>query len=141
VVATPAGRAAQWSATTSEQNQSVAALLEAGVEIVANVTLEAFDGRFAELACVFTGRRSTLACDSLVPLTRREPWDGLYHGLLADPDVLATHGIVAVRRIGDCEAPSLIAAAVYSGHAAAMALGEPEDGDAVLARRELPALD
>ncbi len=72
-------------------------------------------------------------------VTSREPNDGLYHELVSDSKALSEAGIRIVIRIGDCLAPSTIAAAVYSGHRFARELDEPES-DGVPFARELPAL-
>ena len=78
--------------------------------------LTAFDGSRAVLACVYTGREQSTACDHVVLVTSREPEDALYRALAADPERLADAGILSLERIGDCEAPDLIAAAVHAGH-------------------------
>ena len=49
-----------------------------------------------------------------VQITSREPDESLWRTLLEKPDSLLT-----LRRIGDCRAPGLIAAAVHDGHLAA----------------------
>ena len=49
-------------------------------------------------------------------VTQREPCDALYHELRADPERLASEGIEAVYRIGDCVAPRLIAENIFDGH-------------------------
>jgi dimethylamine/trimethylamine dehydrogenase len=60
-------------------------------------------------------------------VTARAPVDDLYHELLAR----AGSGPLpfTLRRIGDCEAPSIIAAAVHAGHLYARTLDAPEDSD------------
>ena len=113
VLLTPAGRVGQWSAFTSEQNAACAALIDANVEIVTNRILEGVAERSARAACVFRGREMTISADWILPLTRREPNDGLYFELLARGE---SGQLKSVRRIGDCEAPGIMASAVYSGH-------------------------
>ncbi len=73
-------------------------------------------GAAAELACVYTGRRDTLAYDAVVLVTARLPEDGLIR------------------------APSTIAMAVYAGHSYAEELDAAPIGDAVPFRRELTDL-
>ncbi len=121
---TPEGRVGQWSQYTEELHFANARLLEAGVEIVTNHFLEVFDGAEARLACVFTGRGAVRPAASVVPVTARTPDEGLYRALATDPVALRAAGIESLRRIGDCDAPATIAAAVYAGHKAARALGE-----------------
>ena len=43
-------------------------------------------------------------------------------------------------RIGDCEAPAIIAAATYAGHRYARELDMPDIGDALPFRREITEL-
>ena len=77
------------------------------------------------VACVFTGRETTISADWVLPLTQREPNDGLYRDILARS---GASGLKSVRRIGDCEAPGIIASAVYSGYRVAREMngtGEP----------------
>ena len=101
---------------TLDQSRIQARLMELGVEIVTARTLLAFDGSRAVLACAYSGRERSAACDHVVLVTSREPDDALYLDLAADPERLAGAGIVSLKRIGDCEAPDLIASAVHAGH-------------------------
>ncbi len=119
---TPAGRVGEWGQRTAEATASTAALLHAGVEIVANRTLEAVAAGAVTVACVFTGARQELAADWLLPLTRRAPTDGLYRELDALREAGGAPGIRSLQRLGDCAAPGTIAAAVYAGYAAAVGL-------------------
>ena len=52
----------------------------------------------------------------MVLVTQREPRDALYFQLADDVQGLLAAGIKSVHRIGDCNAPNLIASAVYAGH-------------------------
>ena len=47
----------------------------------------------------------------------------------ADVEILHRHGIKSVMRIGDCRAPGIIAAAVYSGHRAAREMNASDPGN------------
>ena len=125
VLVTPAGRVGQWSAFTWEQDSACVALIEDKVEIVTNRILEGVEEGCVRAACVFTGREITISADWVVPLTRREPNDGIYRDILARSEASA---LKSLRRIGDCEAPGIIASAVYSGHRVAREMngkGEP----------------
>ncbi|SME97793.1 dimethylamine/trimethylamine dehydrogenase [Tistlia consotensis] len=119
---TTAGRAGDWSGHTGEAQATNAGLLRAGVRIVTNRRLEAVAPGAVTTACVFAGERQDLAADWLLPLTRREPVDGLYRELAALQEAGETPGLKGLQRIGDCEAPNIIAAAVYSGYKAAVEL-------------------
>jgi dimethylamine/trimethylamine dehydrogenase len=73
-------------------------------------------------------------------VTMRLPNDGLFHELASDPDRTQAAGIRLVTRIGDCLAPSTIAAAVYAGHRSAREMDVPAF-DGVPFKREMIALD
>jgi len=135
-LATNEGRAGHWSRYTGEQEFTIAALIEAGVDILTNQGLEGFDGSEVRLACVFSGRTMTRPAGSLLTVTSRAPSDGLYFELAGDPDRLAENGVHSVSRIGDCAAPGTIAAAVYAGHRAARRLGDTRDEAADLPREQ-----
>jgi dimethylamine/trimethylamine dehydrogenase len=113
---TPAERASAWTVNTLEQHAIQAHLLGLGVEILANRNLAEFDGAHAVLECVFTGRRTRLSAASIVTVTSRVENDDLAVALAAASGAVAAAGIVSVTALGDCWAPSTIAAAVYAGH-------------------------
>jgi len=139
VLVTPAPVVSAWTEATAEQEHIQARLIELGVGIVPLHTLSAIGEGGVVLACVYSGQVREQACQSVVLVTSREPVDGLYHDLMADPDRLASSGIARIARIGDCYGPGTIAAAVYGGHRFARELGDtPADG--VLFRRDLAAL-
>lgn len=140
VIVTPEGRIGQWGNYTDEQHATVAALITGGVEVHTNRILRKVDGTQAHLACVFGGEEVKIAADTVLPLTRRKPNDALYQDLISLSSNQA--GALNIRRIGDCEAPGLIAAAVYSGYRAAVWLGADEGQDIEYrARREIPGLE
>ena len=126
---TPAASVSAWSGYTTEQVPVHKRLIECGVRIVTGHSLSAVGNGEARFACVHTGRDLAIACTHVVPVTSREPEDGLWRDLRADPS-----GITTLMRIGDCRAPGIIATAVYDGHRAARELGQPA-GDLV-ERRE-----
>jgi dimethylamine/trimethylamine dehydrogenase len=72
-------------------------------------------------------------------VTMRLPNDSLYQELAADAGRLHDAGIRSLARIGDCLAPSTIAAAVYAGHRYAREADVPPV-DGVPFQRELIAL-
>mgnify|MGYP000085158583 CR=1 FL=1 len=133
---TPAGRPCDWGQWTTEVYQSTAALIDAGVAVMPNHMLVAAQKHEAVLSCMFSGDRSSLACDAIIPLTRRLPVLGLYDGLRAMGDGLQEARIKSLQRIGDAEAPHIIAAAVQSGYRAAMDLGQQVDLAKKYGRRE-----
>jgi len=135
---TPQGRPCAFGGYTQEQAPTVQSLIEAGVTIVTNQMVETVRRGEARLACLFTGRQTVISCDALLPLTRRIPVTGLYDDLKARP---GTGGIRSIIRIGDAEAPSIIASAVHSGYRAAMDLGQEVDLAQRYGKREHPGID
>ncbi len=123
---TPEDKVGAWSTYTGEQVRTQRRLLELGVEIVTAHGLSAFDGREAVLACAYTGRERRIAADSVVMVTARRPDDELYRAVSERMAAGVEGAPGSVRRIGDCEAPAIIAAAVYSGHRYARELDMPE---------------
>ena len=118
---TPEARISGWSYYTTEQHQLIQQLIEAGVEMVCNQGLSGWTDGKATLECVFSSKQSKLEADYLLPVTARLPDDSLWHDLQAHSDKFKT-----LQRIGDCQAPGIIASAIYSGHRAARELGEAE---------------
>ncbi len=106
---TPAGRVADWAGYTVEQAGLHARLIERGVRIVTGHTVAALLPGAARLDCVYTGRSLEVPCGGLVPVTSREPQDGLWRSL-------ADAGLATLLRVGDASAPGLIAHAVHDGH-------------------------
>jgi dimethylamine/trimethylamine dehydrogenase len=115
---TPEDKVAAWGSYTAEQIRTQRRLLELGVGIVTAHGLTAFDGGEAVLACAYTGREQRITADAVVMVTARRPNDDLYHALRGR--------VESLRRIGDCDAPAIIAAAVYAGHRYARELDAPE---------------
>jgi dimethylamine/trimethylamine dehydrogenase len=125
---TPSGKVAAWSRFTAEQALGQRRLIELGVKILTGQIVAGLDGKGARLACAYTGRETTIPCGGFVPVTSREPNDGLWAELLADPAANEAAGLSTILRIGDCKAPGLIATAVYDGHRAAREFGKsPEE--------------
>ena len=127
---TPAGRASEWGRMTEEQHASNIALHSAGVNIITNrILVDA--GNDAVHTCIDTGETQRFACDAIIPLTRRAPNGALFNAVDQNP-------FKSVRCIGDVDAASTIAAAVYSGHRAAMEMLTGTDSTVTHARREHP---
>ncbi len=101
---------------TLDQSRIQSRLIELGVEIVTAHTLQSWDSNEARFDGVYGGPTRKVACDSVVVVTSRQPDESLYLELAADPERLNAAGIETLQRIGDCEAPHHIAAAVHAGH-------------------------
>ena len=129
-VATSDGVAA-WSAYTAEQGLAWKRLASLGVQIVLHHGIARLAGETLELACLRSGLLSKHSVAAVVPVTSREPDDALWQELTA-----REHGLETLVRAGDCEAPGIIAQAVYSGHRVAREM----DGAAEAAKRERPVI-
>ena len=125
---TPAPIVASWTVNTLEQGRIQARLINMGVKILAPSALKARDSETLTCSCVYTGRETTIACASLVPVTSRIPVDDLWSELSARRAEWPDCGVTLIQRIGDCLAPGVIAAATYAGHQFARALEQPAVG-------------
>jgi dimethylamine/trimethylamine dehydrogenase len=119
-----------------EQHRIQTRVLELGIEVITKHNLARVAAAEVELACLYTDRRRTITAASVVMVTSRQPNNGLYLDLVGDPQSLSGAGIISVQAIGDCDAPSTIAAAVYDGHRAARELDAPPADPDLPFRRE-----
>ena len=126
---TPQSMVSYWSSYTDEQERVHKRLAERGVQIVLNHELAGFDGKTATLNCVYTEQEQIIEADNLVLVTCRAPRDSLYHELMDAIENQVEGAPKSVRRIGDAEAPAIIAAAVYAGHKYARELDCETDRD------------
>lgn len=123
---TPLGVVEQWSRNTEEQERTQRRLLNLGVNIFTGKAVTGFNGDSAEVTCVYTKKTFQQPASSVVSVTARIPNDTLYRQLTVDTGTLTDRGIKSVKRIGDCRAPGIIAAAVYAGHRLAREMDAPE---------------
>jgi dimethylamine/trimethylamine dehydrogenase len=86
---------------------------------------------------MYTERVSEVAAASIVTVTSRTANTDLAAALDGRAEEARAAGIISVNSIGDCLAPSTIAAAVYAGHRHAREFDLPP-GDGPAFRRELP---
>jgi len=113
---TPENMVSAWADMTSEQAQIHCRMVEVGVDIITTHNLASFNGSEAVIECTYTGQQKTIAVDSVVIVTMRNPDDQLFRQLQQRMDADAEFNPLSLSRIGDCEAPSIIAGAVFSGH-------------------------
>lgn len=115
---------AMWSQNTLEFERINTRMHDIGARIVTRAQMVGRSADGLDLSESYSGRRSTIACDTLVPVTSRLPQDELVGELMAMREQWADFGIESVTAIGDCEAPGLIAHAVYAGHKFGREFGE-----------------
>jgi len=130
-IVTPESKVSAWTVNTMEQHKIHRRLVEAGVAVVTDSAVLSHAGDTATLACTYTGRERSIACDALVTVTLRMPADALLHDLHA-------LGFVHAQAIGDAHCPGTIAEAVHSGRLFAEELHAParDSGDTPF-RREV----
>ncbi len=133
---TPADRASAWTVNTVERHAIQKHVLNLGIELLLNRNVVEYDGSHVAVECTYTGRRTMLAADVIVTVTSRLPNEELAVALAQMPERVAAARIASVTSIGDCRAPSTLAAEVYAGHRHAREFDRPSDDRAPF-RREL----
>jgi len=131
---TPENLVSAWGAMTDEQFQTQQRLIQLNVEIITAHGLDEFDGASARLSCVYTERTRIVAADAVVLVTARTPTDSLYKEIAGKIESDTTESVVTptLEKIGDCDAPALIAAAIYAGHRYARELESDTEQDHVV---------
>jgi len=119
----------QWGNWTQDRWRSQTKLMEMGVDLVTAHNVASFDGELVMLDCGYTERERPVAASSLVLVTARTPNDALYYAIQEKVDAGVEGAPKTVTRIGDCNAPAIIALAVYAGHRYARELEEVIDRD------------
>ena len=134
---TPDSIISSWTENTLEQEKIQARLLSLDVELIVSHGFSKVAPGLATIANVYDKtRQQEIAFDTLIMVTSRISNDAIYQELSKQPDRFKT-----LLAIGDCLAPSTIAAAVYDGHLAARNLESEIDFYEPLFRREMPGLD
>ena len=123
---TPSGYVSEWSRYTDEHARTQERILILGISLLTGKVVSGFQDRSVEISCIYTGKITHLSASSMVTVTARKANDGLYRQLMEDPQRMKENGIKSVTRIGDCLAPGIIAAAIYSGHLAAREMDVPQ---------------
>jgi dimethylamine/trimethylamine dehydrogenase len=126
---TPETMVSAWGDQTSEQPQIHRRMIEVGVNIITAHSLVAFNGAQAEIECVYTKNRKGIDVDAVVSVTMRNPNDTLFRELQRIIETGTDFKPDSLCRIGDCEAPSIIAGAVFAGHRYARELDTEIDPD------------
>jgi len=126
---TPDDVISAWGGYTHDRWRARTKLMEMDVDMVVSHNLSAFDGKSVTLACTYTDREKTVEAHALVLVTARTPDDGLYQALTEKINAGVESAPQSLKRIGDCEAPAIIATAVYAGHRYARELDATIDPD------------
>lgn len=126
---TPDDRVSAWANNTGEGWRVPGHLMGLGITLLTAHSLSWFDGATATLACIHSDRQRELRARGLVLVGQRAPIDDLYTSLRYAPDGSHAQLPFTFARIGDCEAPAIIAAATYAGHRYAQELDRDVDID------------
>ena len=126
---TPSNQVSSWGGHTSEQALIHRRMLQLGVDLVLSHGLSSYDGHEAVLECTYSGKQRRIAAASLVTVTMRAPDDALFRELQQRVRTGADSVPKTLTRIGDCEAPAIIAGAVFAGHRYARELDTEVDPD------------
>jgi dimethylamine/trimethylamine dehydrogenase len=113
---TPADRVSAWTANTLEQHAIQKRILDMGIDVYTNRNAIEYNGDQLTLACTYTDRRLNIPAACVLTVTSRLPNEELAMALTERQQAVDAAGIVSITSIGDCLAPSTIAAAVYAGH-------------------------
>lgn len=131
ILVTAADKVSAWSENTGERARVQRRLLELGVEIIVGHDFAEMRNGQAVVNCSYSGRELCIDADRLVLVGHRKQNDALYGKLLDCMDQAVDGSPRSLTRIGDCDAPAIIAAAVYSGHRFARELDVHEAPDMV----------
>ncbi|MFK7939265.1 MAG: FAD-dependent oxidoreductase [Roseovarius sp.] len=128
-LATTSETISAWAGMTSERWRVRKHLAGLAVTFQTGHELLSFDGTTATLGDIFTGQETHLKVAAVVMVTQRAPRDDLYQALMASVEGEADTLPFTLKRIGDCEAPAIVAAATYAGHRYAREIDNPPDID------------
>jgi len=138
---TPSDSVASWAENTGERWRVRTRLVELGVEIITAHGLDQFGGDEVSLKCEYSGNHRRFAADAVVMVSQRKPKDALYHEIQGLWQNRNDGPQFSLRRIGDCNAPAIIAASVYAGHRYARELDTEIDSDAPLRHDRMSNID
>lgn len=129
IYVTSGDKMAAWCDYTDEQHRVQKRLMEIGVQTVTQKTVVQFDGERVSLWCIYTEQISRLDANNLVLVTARTPNDSLYYEVQSYQQENPNSTQFSVSKIGDCDAPGLIADATFAGHRYARELDEEVNTD------------
>jgi dimethylamine/trimethylamine dehydrogenase len=139
-IMTPMGHIAPYMHFTLEAPNMHRKLHKLGVEIVTYHMPSKIEqgGVTAEHVYDGDGHSKTFEADAVVLVSQRRSNEALYRELkdVVGLDALRAEGVEALYRIGDCEAPRLIADSVFSGHRLAREIDSPNPAMPLPFKRE-----
>lgn len=124
---TPEDVVSSWSRNTGERTRVQQRMMEQGVELITAHELEQVRDRHVVLSCAYSGAERRVEAEAVILVGQRAPDVALYKDLKRQVDLGTTGAPQSLKRIGDCDAPAIIAAAVYAGHRYAQGLERDEN--------------
>lgn len=130
-LATPESIVSGWTVNTLEQEKIQSRLIKTGITLHTNKHIFSIKNHNVALACTYGGSPIETEFAAIVMVTARLPNTQLHDDLEAIMETnSADNSNQTLQCIGDCHAPSTIAAAVYQGHLFARSFGkDPADKD------------
>lgn len=116
IYVTTGSMVSQWSGYTAEQARVQKRLMNLGVSIHTALNIVGVENSGVITSCIYTGTQSRIEADSMVSVTSRQPNDGEYWAARHINDEREETQRTELIKIGDCNAPSIIASAVFAGH-------------------------
>lgn len=113
---TPSAYVSEWSLNTLEQGFIHKRLVEMGVNIQLNTTVDSVEQGRIKTSCSYSGHSQWQTADAIVLVTSQQSEQTLYHAILAQQQRWNDYGVKSVTVFGDAEAPAPIAWATYAGH-------------------------
>ncbi len=129
IYVTSVDKMAAWCDYTDEQYRVQKRLLELDVQIITQKSVAEFDGSQVGLMCIYIKVVTYIEASNLVLVTARHPNDALYLTVQHHQQAYPQSCQFQLSKIGDCDAPGLIADATFAGHRYARELDEVIDVD------------
>ena len=134
IFVTPSTMVSPWTEHTLEQSRIQKSLIDRGVTIITGQTMTEINDISCTVSCVYSDRKQTFDCATVVLVTERTRNTDLY-------DALKDQQLQTLELIGDAASPGLIADAVYAGHMAARNFEkDPQEIDQQIFKRETISL-
>ncbi len=124
---TPDSQVSSWTDMTLEQHRIQARLMDLGVEIITDHTVDRASADGLVVQSVYTAAERVVEGDSAVFVTSRLPNESLYLDLVGREDAWTDAGLRSVRVVGDALSPGTIATAVWDGRRFAEDLGGSDE--------------
>ena len=127
-IITPHLSFARFTALTLEQDRLIKRMLHLGVSLQSEKALLSYRNHIASFKCVHSDSQFEIEAACLVMITSRQPNDELYLALQKQIESHQALAQIQLHSIGDCNAPGLIADAVFAGHRLARQMDVDQNG-------------